>query len=142
MNHWCGTGNVSNNIQMRYTTNGKAVANFDVAINSRQKDTPAVFLKITVWEKLAEACAKNILKGDKIVIEGKIKSHTYQSVKYPELRITDHYIEAYSIEFDPRNVSKKNSGKTDSLDNENVSTNEFIPETEAARQNYEEDIPF
>lgn len=32
MNHWCGSGNVSTEVQIRYTTSGTPVARFNLAI--------------------------------------------------------------------------------------------------------------
>lgn len=152
MNHWCGTGNVSTEVVMRYTSTGKAVANFDIALNSYRKDSSATFIKVTVWDKLAEACEKNIFKGDKVAVEGRIQSDTYSSKKYPDLRLNSYHIEAYSVEFDPRNMGKKQVIEQDNMQEvpaagtsgENQAGNEFGKEVSGAsgQSNYEEDIPF
>lgn len=151
MNHWCGTGNVATDLVMRYTASGKAVANFDIALNSYKKDIPATFIRVTVWDKLAEACGNNIFKGDKIVVEGRIQSNTYSSKKYPDLRLNSYYIEAHSIEFDPRNMVKKQGNvkenmqeKTLDVQKDNQAANEFGTEVieGSSQSNYEEDIPF
>lgn len=110
MNHWCGSGNVSTDVQIRYTTTGTPVAKFNLAIRDTfKKDAATTFIQVNVWDKLAEACVNNVYTGDKIVVEGKLKSTTYDSKKYPGAKITQHYIEAYHVEFDPRNIGKKTS---------------------------------
>lgn len=110
MNHWCGSGNVSTDVQIRYTTSGTPVAKFNLAIRDTfKKDAATTFIQVNVWDKLAEACVNNVYTGDKIVVEGKLKSTTYDSKKYPGAKITQHYIEAYHVEFDPRNIGKKPS---------------------------------
>ena len=81
MNHWCGSGNVSTDVQIRYTTSGTPVAKFNLAIRDTfKKDAATTFIQVNVWDKLAEACVNNVYTGDKIVVE-----------------------------FDPRNIGKKTS---------------------------------
>ena len=74
MNHWCGSGNVSTDVQIRYTTTGTPVAKFNLAIRDTfKKDAATTFIQVNVWDKLAEACVNNVYTGDKIVVEGKLK---------------------------------------------------------------------
>ena len=66
-------------------TFGNKAARFQLATNewTRKKDdegptTISVWHSIVCWEKLAEYVGKNIKKGDKIYIEGKISYRTYK----------------------------------------------------------------
>ena len=61
-------GNLTRDVELRYTGNGTAVADLGIAINtyskkkdgSRAQDT--VFLDCTVWARQAENCAEYLLK--------------------------------------------------------------------------------
>lgn len=49
MNHWCGSGNVSTDVQIRYTTSGTPVAKFNLAIRDTfKKDAATTFIQVNV----------------------------------------------------------------------------------------------
>lgn len=65
---------------MKYTTNGKAVANASIAINDEYGDnaTPT-FLPVVMWGKTAENTAEYSKKGKLVAIEGKVKVRKWDS---------------------------------------------------------------
>ena len=65
-------GNLGADPELRYTSNGKAVCNFSVATNDRFSDKPE-WHRIVVWGKVADACAKHLVKGRTVCVEGKIQ---------------------------------------------------------------------
>ena len=64
------TGRLTDDPVLRYTTDGKAVTNFRVAINGRNDRVD--FVDVTVWGKTAEAVAEHKGKGDQIAVSGRI----------------------------------------------------------------------
>ncbi|OGM08547.1 hypothetical protein A2Z67_01760 [Candidatus Woesebacteria bacterium RBG_13_36_22] len=76
-------GNLGGAPEMRYTPEGKAVANFSVACNRRwhDKDNNLVedteWFRIVVWGKQAESCNQYLDKGRQVFIEGRISTHEY-----------------------------------------------------------------
>lgn len=76
-------GRLTRDPELRYTPNGKAVCNFDLAVDGpytdQDKKSQTVFVRITVWNKLAEICAKNLGKGRKTAVEGKLNIHIYEA---------------------------------------------------------------
>jgi single-strand DNA-binding protein len=77
-------GNLTKDVELRYTQGGDAVANFDLAINrvSGKDDSGArkeevLFLKVTVWRKQAENCAQYLSKGKQALVEGYLKEHKW-----------------------------------------------------------------
>jgi single-strand DNA-binding protein len=77
-------GNLTKDVELRYTQGGDAVANFDLAINrvSGKDDSGArkeevLFLKVTVWRKQAENCAEYLKKGKVALVEGYLKEHKW-----------------------------------------------------------------
>ena len=79
MNHWVGIGRLTRDPEVRYTQSGKAVCRFTLAIDDgwgEQKKT--YFIPVTCWEKLAEACGNNLVKGQKVTVSGKLTQRTYE----------------------------------------------------------------
>ncbi len=68
--------------ELRYTPTGKAVANFDIAVNRRaklgEKSSEADFIPVVVWEKLAEICSEYLTKGKMVCIQGALRARTYE----------------------------------------------------------------
>ena len=57
-------GRLTRDPELRYTTNGKGVATFTLAVErdykNQQGEKEADFIRIVVWQKLAEVCANNL----------------------------------------------------------------------------------
>jgi single-strand DNA-binding protein len=67
--------------ELRYTPTGKAVANFDIAVDRRKsgnQDKETDFIPVVVWEKLAEICNEYLTKGKLVCIVGALRTRTYE----------------------------------------------------------------
>jgi single-strand DNA-binding protein len=62
---------------IRYTANGKAVIELNVAINNGKDDT--TFLNLVAFGKLAELCNQYLSKGSLIEVEFTIKNNNYKN---------------------------------------------------------------
>ncbi len=74
-------GNVTRDPVMRTTKTGKAICTFSIAVNHyTSPDTPprVSYIDIETWEKLAEMCGKNIIKGKKIMVIGTLKQDRWE----------------------------------------------------------------
>lgn len=73
-------------VNLRFTPSGKAVANFRVVASSRKKDEStgewkddkACFLNATAWAPFAEHVAESLAKGDLVLIAGRIETRNYE----------------------------------------------------------------
>lgn len=69
-------GNVTADPQIKYTNNGKAVTNVNIAANHRVKDGnewkdgAATFVSGAVWEQMAENVCESICKGHEVAMTG------------------------------------------------------------------------
>ncbi|PKK90952.1 MAG: single-stranded DNA-binding protein [Candidatus Wallbacteria bacterium HGW-Wallbacteria-1] len=98
-------GNLTADPDLRFTPGGKAVATFTIAVNkpgSRAKDggkgdQDATFLKIVVWDVLAENCGKFLKKGSPTAVEGRIQNREYTSQTGEKRRVTE--IVASNVQF-------------------------------------------
>lgn len=72
------SGNLTRDPELRSTTSGTSVANLRIAANNRRKDASGnwidepMFFDITVWAGMGEYVAKNLKKGEKVVIAGRL----------------------------------------------------------------------
>ena len=68
--------------ELRYTTSGKAVASFRMAVDRRGRsngENNADFIPIVAWERLAEICNEFLTKGKLILVEGRLQTRTYEA---------------------------------------------------------------
>lgn len=79
-------GNLTADPELRYTQNGKAVANGTIASTPRTfdraanewKDGEALFLRFSAWGELGEHVASSLTKGSRVIAQGKLKQKSYQ----------------------------------------------------------------
>jgi len=71
-------GNLTRDVQLKYTPGGAAVAEVGLAINEKYKAKSGemvekcVFVDVTLWNRTAEVCAEYCRKGSAILISGKL----------------------------------------------------------------------
>lgn len=67
--------------ELRYTTNGTAVANFTLAVDrsytNQNGEREADFIDVVIWRKLAETCANHLGKGRLVAVEGRLQTRSY-----------------------------------------------------------------
>ena len=96
MNKFLCTGNLTRDVEKRETNNGKAVANFSIAV-SRPLSDETDFFNVTVWGNQAENCAKYLKKGSKVGIVGSLQNRSYEANDGTKRTITE--IVAEQVEF-------------------------------------------
>lgn len=81
MNHIVLIGRLTRDPELRYTPNGVAVANFDLAVDrpttNQQGEKETDFIRIVVWQKQAENCANYLKKGRLCAVEGRLQIRSY-----------------------------------------------------------------
>lgn len=95
-------GFLGDDIKMHYFDGGNCIGRFQLATNevyinktTNEKITSTEWHNLVVRNKAAELCEKYLSKGDKIYVEGRIKSRQWQS----EDGSTKHTIEIQVTEF-------------------------------------------
>ncbi|MEW6034042.1 MAG: single-stranded DNA-binding protein [Chloroflexota bacterium] len=77
-------GNVGTEPEMRFTPNGNPVASFRIATNrfipggegERKQETE--WFTIVTWNKLAESCNQFLTKGQRVYVEGRLHTRTWE----------------------------------------------------------------
>lgn len=71
----CLIGRITKDLELRYTTNNKAVVNVPIAINNGKDDT--TFIDVVVYGNIAETTYKYCKKGDLIGAQATIKNNNW-----------------------------------------------------------------
>lgn len=75
-------GRLTKDPEVRYTTTGKVVAQFTIAVDrpytnqDGQKD--ADFFPIVIWGKSAETAGNSLTKGQRVLVEGRVQIRSYE----------------------------------------------------------------
>lgn len=78
-------GNITRDIELRFTPGGTAVADIGLAVNDRRKNQAgewveeATFVDITLWGRTAEVANEYLSKGSACLIEGRLKLDTWET---------------------------------------------------------------
>lgn len=109
MNKVILAGRLTKDPEVKYTQTGKAVTRFNLAVNRPYtKEPTADFIPIVTWNKLAEICGNNLLKGSQVIVEGRMQISSYDGQDGKKRYITE--VIADNIEFMGTKPKVNNSG--------------------------------
>lgn len=82
--HVTVVGNLTRDPELRYTTGGRGVASFGLAVNRRyqkqgewQEETS--FFNIIAWGDMGENCAASLSKGSRVVVDGRLEQRSWEN---------------------------------------------------------------
>ena len=146
-------GNLTRDVELKYTQTGTAVGEFGLAVNriyieptTKEKKEEVMFIDIVVFGRAAETANQYIKKGSQILVEGRLVLN--QWTDQMGQKRSKHKVVAENIRFLKGNDSEssKNYAQPQSTTTNNVTTSETISNT--TQNNVldlnmnEEDIPF
>jgi single-strand DNA-binding protein len=76
-------GNITREVDVRYTPQGTAIADIGLAINRSwkndrgEKQEETTFVDVTLWAKVAEVAAEYCHKGDPLFVSGRLHLDTW-----------------------------------------------------------------
>ena len=115
MQRFIGIGNITRNLELKYTTTNKAIIETNIAIKRGFTDETD-FINIQVWGKQAENLAKYCGKGSKIAIDGELRVDSFDGRDGKKVYKT--YILVGSVEFlDTKKKENKAEEKQEVVDN-------------------------
>jgi len=133
-------GNLGGDPEVRYMTNGKAVANMTVATSESWKDKNTgetvdrtEWHRVTLYRRLAEIANEYLKKGSKVYLEGKLQTRQWED-KGGNKRYTTEIIVDNLQMLDSR--GEKNTSAT------SQTTPVSKPATDAINEDFDDDIPF
>lgn len=111
-------GNLTADPELRNTPSGQAVCNFRMATNrvwtnkeTRQQQKEAEYHTIVAWGRLAEISSQYLTKGSLIMVEGRLRTRSWQDQQGNKRFRTE--IVAENIQFGPRGSGKAPSGENE-----------------------------
>jgi single-strand DNA-binding protein len=130
-------GHLGDDVKMHYFDGGGSIGRFPLATNETyvnkstgEKVSTTEWHNIVLRNKAAELCEKYLSKGDRIYIEGRIKTRKWTAEDGNDRYTTE--INANEFTF----LSTKKGGEQDSQSMGSSATNEEAPQTE------DDDLPF
>jgi single-strand DNA-binding protein len=88
-------GNLGQDPEVRYLTNGDAVANFSVAVSENWKNAAGEAQERTEWfrvvcfKRQAEIAGEYLRKGAQVLVEGKMQTRKYQAQDGTDRYVTE-----------------------------------------------------
>ena len=79
LNHVSIQGRLVRDPELRRTNTGKAVCSFTIACDKPGKDAGASFIDCVAWDKTAEFVNNYFMKGDAIIVEGRLETRQYET---------------------------------------------------------------
>ena len=97
-------GRLGDNIKMHYFDNGNCIGKFPLATdevytnkNTNEKVTNTEWHNIVVRNKNAELCEKYVSKGDRLYVEGQIKTRKWQDEDQKDRYTTEIHVREFTF---------------------------------------------
>lgn len=135
-------GHLGDDVKMHYFDGGNCIGRFQLATNevyinktTNEKITSTEWHNLVVRNKAAELCEKYLSKGDKIYVEGRLKSRQWQA----EDGSTKYTTEIQVTEFTFLSTKKDNENHKQIQNSESIKNTNFDPQNNGLPVN---DLPF
>ena len=74
-------GNLTRDPELRYTTGGRGVASFGIAVNRRYQvngewQEQTSFFNVVAWGTLGENAAASLTKGTRVIVTGRLEQRS------------------------------------------------------------------
>lgn len=126
MNSCVLIGRTTRDIDLRRTGNGTAVASFTLAVNrdfKTQDGQEADFIQCVAWKKTAELLEQYVHKGDRIALNGSIRTRNYEDSHGRTVYVTEVLVN--HVEFlETKNREQSNYNNNGYTDPDNFNDNE------------------
>lgn len=79
-------GNMTRDAELRYTTGGRAIASFGIAVNRRWQnkttqewEEQVSFFNVTAWANLGENICQSLVKGSRVIVTGRLEQRSWET---------------------------------------------------------------
>lgn len=94
-------GRLTKDVDLRYTSTGKAVASFTLAVErsftNEQGERGTDFIPCVIWGKRAESMSNFTCKGSLIGISGRIQSRNYENQEGQKVYVVEVVADDYQL---------------------------------------------
>ena len=87
-------GNLTRDVELKYTQGGTAVTEVTLAVNDRRKNQSGewveetTFVDVTLWARTAEVASEYLGKGSPMLIEGRLRRDRWDDKETGKLAVT------------------------------------------------------
>lgn len=145
-------GHTGDDVKMHYFEGGGAIGRFPLATNetytnrtTNERVTNTEWHNVVVRNKAAEVCEKYLKKGDKVYIEGRIKTRKWQDDQGNDRYTTEIQCTEFTF-LTPKgesegggNMQQQNS---QAQNQQNTPKNDNFADQSMAKEEEEDDLPF
>ena len=87
-------GNLTRDPELRYTTGGRGVASFGLAVNRRWQQNgewqeAVSFFNIVAWAELGENAAASLTKGSRCMVTGRLEQRSFDTREGEKRNVTE-----------------------------------------------------
>lgn len=87
-------GNLTKDPELRYTTGGRGVASFGLAVNRRYQvngewQEQVSFFNVVAWADLGENAAASLHKGNRVIVTGRLEQRSYETREGEKRNVTE-----------------------------------------------------
>ena len=136
-------GTLGQDPDLRYTSDGTAVANLSLATNESWKDASGTIQertewhRVTLWKRLAEIAGEYLTKGSQVYIEGKLQTRKWQDNNGNDRYTTE--IVARELQMLGGGQNRAGQGQT----GPNGAVNDYVPPPIEGNGGFDDsDLPF
>jgi single-strand DNA-binding protein len=105
-------GNLTRDVELRYTQGGTAIASFGLAVNKKytsngEKREQVSFFDVDAWGKTGELCSEYLQKGSGVIVQGELKQESWEQDGQKKYKVK---VVANSVQFLPRSENGNSNG--------------------------------
>jgi len=139
-------GNIGAKPEVKYSSNGSAIANLSVATsetwndkNSGEKQEKTEWHRVSLYGKLAEIAGQYLDRGSKVYVEGKLQTRKWQDQSGQDRYTTEIVVSGYggTLQMLDKKEGMASNGQSAPSTNTSKDTVEI-----ADNSGFEDDIPF
>jgi len=126
-------GRTGADTELKYTSNGKAVANFSLAINDSFKNGDGEqkerveWIRCVAWGRLAEICGEFLIKGARAYAEGRLQTRKYDDREGNEHTVSEVVVRQLRFLGGPGNGNGKTEQSASPAENPDADISDDIP---------------
>jgi single-strand DNA-binding protein len=143
-------GNLGAEPEVKHFDNGGSLARFPIATSESYTNKSGEKIESTEWHTiiarggLVEVVSKYLKKGDKVYIEGRIRSRSWQDPASKETRYATEIVTDNLLMLGARSPGNTEMGKgaTDPQSYSDSNDSQSVPSANPAQEPNEDDLPF
>lgn len=124
-------GRITKEIELKATASGTEVADFTIAVNRNYKNAEGNyetdFINCVSYKGLAKTISTYVKKGDRLAVEGRLQTRTYQNKEGKNIKVSEVIVENIDfIETKKKEQSQNSNENTQGLSQNSTITGEQI----------------